>query len=279
MKWHIIPTGRVWVDPGGALGLVPRPLWIKHYTPNEHQYIPMDLNSLLIFTDDKTILVDNGLGDKLPDKAVKNWGLEYPEGSLTENLAKHGLTHADIDIVIDTHLHSDHCGGNTLLKDENPVSAFPNATYTVQRLEFADAMNTNARTRATYLADNFVPVWENGQLELLHGDTEIASGVRVAVTPGHTRGHQSVILEDEEGPVIFISDLASYSVHIVRTAWVTAYDVEPLETIATKQRWQKWIVENKARIIFQHDVHTRMARMFRNDKGRFELDVIEKGSM
>lgn len=279
INWQIIPTGRVWVDPGGPFGLVPRALWSRQYHANQDGLVAMDLNSLLIQTDDQTILVDNGLGDKLSDKASANWGLEYPEGTLAENLAKHGVMPDDIDIMIDTHLHSDHCGGNTIEVDGELRPAFPNATYYVQQREYEDATHTNVRTRNTYLPENILPVMESGQFVLMAGDSEIVPGVRTVVTPGHTKGIQCVIVDDTDGPVMFVSDLTTFSVHLTRTAWVTAYDVYPLETIETKEKWQPWLMENKARVIFQHDVHTRLAAMTQDEKGHYALEVLQAGSM
>jgi len=280
MEWHLIPTGRVWVEPGGAMGLVPRPLWIEHQPVDEQQRTPMDLNSLLVFSEGRTIVIDTGLGHKLPDKAAANWGLEWPEGTLLENLAKHGVSREGVDLVIDTHLHSDHCGGNTLLEDGEILPTFPKAEYWVQRLEFADAYHPDARTAGTYLAENFVPLWKGGQLKLLHGDTAATREVRTVVTRGHTRGHQSVILEDgERPPVMFVSDLASYAIHFAKSAWVTAYDVDPLETIRTKARWQQWALENDATLIFQHDAYIRMGKLTLDERGRYEILPMQPGSM
>lgn len=279
MEWHIIPTGRVWVEPGGALGLVPRPLWIEHQPVDQHNRTPMDLNSILIFAGDKKILVDTGLGHKLSDKAITQWGLEWPEGTLLENLAAHGLAPEDIDLVVNTHLHSDHCGGDTLLVGEAILPTFPNAQYYVQRLEFADAYNPDERTRGTYLPENFVPLWQEGRLNFYHGDTEIANGVRAILTRGHTRGHQCILLKaPDQPPALFVADLTSYAVHFAKTAWVTAYDVEPLETITTKKQWQTWAMENKATLIFQHDAHVRTGQLVTNDRGRYEVKTLSQGS-
>jgi glyoxylase-like metal-dependent hydrolase (beta-lactamase superfamily II) len=279
MEWHVIPTARVWVDPGGAWGLVPRPLWIDHQPLDDEQRTPMDLNSLLVFSEGKTILVDTGLGHKLQPKAEKNWGLEWPEGTLLENLAKHGVASEDVDIVIDTHFHSDHCGGNTYEEDGELLPTFPNAQYYVQRMEFADAYHPDARTRGTYLPENFVPVWQRGRFEMLHGDTQITKDVRCVLTRGHTRGHQSILLEDgENSPAFFVSDLASFSIHLARASWVTAYDVEPLETIRTKQKIQTWAMENDALLIFQHDTRTRKGKLYLNEKGRPAIETLEPGS-
>ena len=275
MEWYVVPTGRVWVEPGGAMGLVPKPLWIEHQPLDDQQRAPMDLNSLLVFSERKTILIDTGMGDKLSTKAVNNWGLEWPEGTLLDNLSKHGISAGDVDIVISTHLHSDHCGGNTTLAWAELTPTFPNAQYFVQRMEFADAYNPDVRTRGTYLPENFVPVWQAGQLNLLHGHAQITSEVRCEVTRGHTRGHQSVILEDgTEPPVLFVSDLASYAVHLARVSWVTAYDVEPLETIRSKERIQAWALKHDAVLVFQHDTHTRLGKLILNEKGRPAIKML-----
>lgn len=279
MEWHVIPTARVWVEPGGAWGLVPRPLWIEHQPLDDEQRAPMDLNSLLVFSEGKIIVVDPGMGHKLPPKAEKNWGLEWPEGTLLENLAKHGVSAEDVDLVINTHLHSDHCGGNTSAEGEETLPTFPNAQYLVQRMEFADAYNPDARTRGTYLPENFVPVWQRGKYNMLHGDTQITKDVRCVLTRGHTRGHQSILLDDGRNtPAFFVSDLASYSIHLARASWVTAYDVEPLETVRTKQKIQTWAMENDAVLLFQHDTRTRKGKMYLNHKGRPAIDTIEPGS-
>jgi glyoxylase-like metal-dependent hydrolase (beta-lactamase superfamily II) len=280
MEWQLIPTGRVWVDPGGAMGLVPRPLWIDHQPVDPQQRTPMDLNSLLVRSEGKNILIDTGMGYKLDQKAQGLWGLEWPEGTLLENLARHGLAPEHIDIVIDTHLHSDHCGGNTFLEGDQVQPTFPRAEYFVQRMEFADAFHPDARTRGTYLPENFVPLWQSGQLTLLHGDTDFTPHVRTVVTRGHTRGHQSVIIQPEDGPpVFFLSDLASYALHFARTSWVTAYDVEPLETIRTKTRWQQWAYESEAVLVFQHDCYTRKGRLVKDEKGQYSVERLESGSI
>lgn len=280
MEWQIIPTGRVWMDSGGALGLTPKPLWIEHQPVDEHHRIPMDMDGLLVISEGKNILIDNGVGHKLNEKAIRNWGLEFPEGTLNDNLAKHGITPADIDIVINTHLHSDHCGGNTSLEDDQVVPTFPNAEYWIQRIEFADAYHPDARTRGTYLSENFVPLWKQGRIKFLHGDTQVTSELRTVITRGHTHGHQSILLEDGSGvPFFFPADLSTYAIHFAKPSWVTAYDVEPLETIATKAGWQKWALETNATLFFQHDAYTRLAKLVLNDRGRYEIKTLTPGSI
>jgi glyoxylase-like metal-dependent hydrolase (beta-lactamase superfamily II) len=278
-QWHIIPSGRVWVDPGGAFGLVPKSLWKEHQPLNVHDRVPMDLNCLLIHSEGKIILVDTGIGDKLSEKKKNQWGLEWPEGNLIDNLANHSISPEDVDVVINTHLHSDHCGGNTMIKNEEIVPTFPRAKYWVQRMEFAEAMRPNARTKDTYLLENFMLLWKRGQLQLLHGNTSVTSSVECVVTPGHSSGHQCVILTPDSAPkVIFLADLASYAIHMARTAWVTAYDIAPIELIRTKSLWQKWALENDALLVFQHDSLTRLGKLVTNEEGQLEVNILETGS-
>jgi glyoxylase-like metal-dependent hydrolase (beta-lactamase superfamily II) len=270
MEWSIIPAGQVWVDPGGPFGLVPEALWQRYQRTNNDHLVPMSLNCLLVRSGGKTILVDTGLGDKLSEKAQRQWNLEFPDGTLIDNLASHGIQPEDVDIVLDTHLHADHCGGNTRLDGDNIIPSFPNAEYWVQRLEWADAMHTDERTRSTYLPDNYAPVWTRGQFRFLHGDTQVTDEVRCIVTPGHTRGHQSVILEGGERPVLYLADLATFAAHLERTAWVTAYDVEPLETIRTKRSWQHWALENRAVLVIEHDTTMPVGELV-EEEGRLKV--------
>lgn len=259
--------------------MVPAPLWQKYLRPDEHNRVPMDLNSMLVISEGKKIIIDAGLGDKLSKKTIRQWGLEWPEGTLIENIKKLGVTPEDIDIVIDTHLHADHCGGNTVIKEGDIIPTFPNAEYFVQRIEFAEARLPNVRTHATYLTENYVPIWTMDKLRLLHGDTQITKHVRCVVTRGHTRAHQSIIIEGEDNPIMFISDLASFAIQLARHAWVTAYDVEPLETIATKEIWRDWGLENKALFIFQHDPKTRAGKIFKDDDGKIQIEPKIGGSL
>ena len=275
MEIHIVPTGLSWVDPGGPFGLIPESLWQKQHTVNERHLLPMEFNCLLIKSEGKNILVDNGLGDKLDEKKIRQWNLEYPNGTLLENLKKLSLAAEDIDIVLDTHLHSDHCGGNTTIKDGIVVPTFPNAEYWVQGMEWGDAMNPDARTRSTYLAENFVPVWEAGQFRFIYGNAEVTKEVRCVVTPGHTRGHQCVIIERGKRQFLYVADLASFAVHFERSAWVTAFDVEPLETIRTKEKWQSWALENKALLIFEHDPTMKVGELVKDGDGRLKILPVE----
>jgi glyoxylase-like metal-dependent hydrolase (beta-lactamase superfamily II) len=261
LEYFIVSDGVYWTDGGGAFGLVPRVLWQERLPPDELNRVPLALNSLLIRSQGKTILVDTGYGSKLSEKAYQIAGLDRANGDLLADLSRLGVSPADIDIVINTHLHADHCGGNTTFQGEKLVPAFPNASYLVQRLEWADAMLPNERTRATYLPENYLPLQEAGQLTILNGSTRVTDQVRTAITRGHTRAHQVVILEAQGETLLFMADMATLHYHFERLAWVTGYDVEPLESIETKRYWQQWALERDALLIFQHDTQVTAGRL------------------
>ena len=275
LEIHLISDGLIWVDPGGPFGLVPRALYRHIVEPDQRNLVPQSLTCLLVRSEGQNILIDTGLGNKLDEKGASNWGLERPTGGLADGLQSLGLSPEDIDLVIDTHLHSDHCGGNTTLVEGELRPAYPNANYVVQRMEWADASHPDARTRGTYFAENFEPLIKAGRMRLLHGDEQITEHIRCVMTPGHTRGHQAVILQSGEWAGMFVSDMATYSVHMARAGWVTAFDVEPLENIRTKQRWQKWALERKAWLFFIHDPRLPVAQLI-EESGRLAAVAVEE---
>jgi len=265
LEVHLINDGLVRVDAGGVFGLVPRVLWSRVISPDDDNLVPMTLCCLALRAGGKTIVVDTGLGDKLTPKLRRIWRLQRPAGGLLDGLARLGIRPEDVDLVIDTHLHADHCGGSTRLDESGAVVAtFPNAEYVVQRREYEDAMQPNERTRATYFPANYEPLAAAGQLRLLEREEEeLAPGVFAVRTPGHTPGHMSVRLESGGAHALFVCDLATYAVHFVRLGWMTAYDVEPLVTLETKRRWGRWALEHDALLIFPHDSQLPAGRLTR----------------
>jgi glyoxylase-like metal-dependent hydrolase (beta-lactamase superfamily II) len=273
VEYHILSDGITWVDGGGAFGLVPRVVWEQLIPPDEKNRIPFSINSLLIRSEGKLILVDTGYGNKLTDRAHRNTGLERPQGDLLAALGRLAVKADDIDIVVNTHLHSDHCGGNTCLQDDSLSPAFPNAQYLIQRLEWSDAILPNERTRATYLPENYQPLEKTGHLKIVNGNARITGQVRTAVTRGHTRAHQVIVIESKGETALFVADLATLHYHFERLAWVTGYDVEPLEAIETKRYWQHWAVEKDALVIFQHDLHLPTGKL-RSDGRHFKMEPV-----
>jgi glyoxylase-like metal-dependent hydrolase (beta-lactamase superfamily II) len=260
----LLSDGQFLVDAGGIFGLVPRLLWGQFFSVDETNRMPNDLACLLIQSEGKRILVDTGLGSKLTPREQAQQGIQRPGGGLAEELRQRGLLPGDIDIVINTHLHWDHAGGNTMIVDGRAVPAFPNAEYWVQRLEWADAMYPNERTRNTYYPSNLLPLLESGQVRLLNGDTRVTRHVRCQVTRGHTRAHQSVFIESEGQTAIFLGDMASMAIRFERLGWMSAFDSEPLETLETKRAVREWALEHDALLFFQHDVATPVGRLVRD---------------
>jgi len=278
LEIHLINDCRAMVDPGGPFGLVPRKLWSRYITPSEDHLVPMNYTCLYVRSGAKQIVVDTGFGTKLDERSKQIWQIEKT-GGLIAGLEQLGVQAQDVDLVIDTHLHSDHCGGNTRFSESSMSeveATFPNAEYVVQRREYEDAMHPNERTQATYHFYNYQPLVESGQMRLLQGDTELAKGISGIVTPGHTPGHMSVFFESGGEHAAFLCDLATYAVHFERLAWITAYDVEPLVTLESKRKWQQWALETNAVLIFPHDTLRPVGRLIQNESGHMQVQAIEE---
>lgn len=269
---QLIGDGTVWDDGGGAFGMVPRTRWEKVIRPNALNQIPMRTDSLLIESEGKRILVETGYGEKLSEEELAGWS--HSGDRLMTSLQHAGISRHDIDMVINTHLHADHCGGNTRIEDGELAPAFPNAEYWIQRLELADARYPDERTRNTYHAANFAPLEERGRLRVLYGDTRVTSEVLCLATPGHTRGHQSVLIESGGQKAIFLGDVSTLAIGMERIAWVTAYDVDPLQNIETKRRLGRWAIEEEILLIFMHDPNLR-AGYLRERDGWWALESVD----
>jgi len=283
VRTHVLSDGIYWTDSGGAWGVVPRTLWEKVSTPDALGRIPMALRCLLIEASAGLVLVDTGYGDKLTSKQREILSLSG-ERRLLGEMAALGYRPEDVRYVINTHLHADHCGGNTLpASDGAEVSprfyapTFPNATYFVQRLELADATYPNERTRNTYFSENFLPLADlrladgTGVLNIQSGDNQVTPEVRTIVTPGHTRGHQVVIIESRGESAVFLADLVGWAASLERLAWVPAFDVEPLVSIESKRSLRDWALRRDALLLFQHDM-TMVAGRIKRDGERWRVD-------
>ena len=270
----LLSDGISYWDGGGAFGLVPRMKWMKLLPPDEQNRVPQELRCVLVQDGERNVLVDCGAGDKHNDARAAQFEVQQPRGSLLDDLARHGLSTGDIDIVVLTHLHGDHCGWATRRAGQSIVPTFPKARYYVQRQEYHDATHTNERTRNTYFAENFIPLFEQGVLTLLDGPADITPAVRAVPTPGHTAGHQSVIVQQgrlDPAPILILGDMATYMIQFARLPWLTAYDVLPLQNIETKRYWQQWALERQAVLISPHDTQIPSGRLVRDDKGYLQV--------
>ena len=271
---HVISDGVVWWDGGGMFGLTPKVLWRRVIQEDELNRVPMMLRTLLIRAGDKYILVDTGIGDKMSEKIRTQINLKGRDRLLTD-LAALGVRPEDIDIVLLTHLHNDHCGGNTRFDASGHlVPTFPNAEYWVQRRELADAMFPNERTRGTYFRENVEPLMETGQLRVIDGDTDVVPGVWTTLTPGHTASHQCVVVSGGGEHAIFLADAVSWGVFLERLAWVPAYDLEPMVSIHTKKRLARWALRHDAWLIFQHDARFGVGKLEERE-GRYHVRPLD----
>ncbi len=269
----LISDGFARVDGGGMFGLVPKVMWEKKHGADDLNRVGMGVNSLLIKDGDHLIVVDAGYGSKMRERTLSLMGI-LRTGKLPERLRELGVELGRVDLVINTHLHSDHSGGNTVQDGENLAPTFPRATYIVQQGEWEDANHTNERTRATYLPENLLPLWEHRQLELIEGDTQITPHVRCILTPGHTPHHQSVLIESEGQKALYTADVSPFAVHMERLAWVAAYDLEPMRSIETRRGIQRWAVEERVLLVFPHDPEIGMGYLH-NDSGRYWVDPVD----
>ncbi len=187
----ILSDGLYHNDGGAMFGVIPKVMWEKRATPDERNRIALGTNSLLVRTGEHNVLIDTGIGDKLSDKRR---AIYDHEPRLVRSFAEAGVSPDDIDMVINTHLHFDHCGWNTYHSDGKAVPTFPRARYYVQEGELQHAHEQHERDRVSYMTDNYDPLVNSGQMQLLRGDAEIVPGISVKVFPGHTRDLQAVIL-------------------------------------------------------------------------------------
>lgn len=252
-----LSDGIMRLDGGAMFGVVPKVFWEKTNLPDEKNRIEIGVNPLLIRADGCNILVDTGNGDKFSEKLLNIYGIGR-ESTLLESLSDAGLRPEEISIVINTHLHFDHCGGNTFMDGNGKIRpTFPNARYVLQKAEWDDATNTNELTRGSYLQENFIPLMEAGFVDLVDGDTEIVPGVKVVRTPGHNRGHQSVKIEADGKTALFLGDLIPTAGHIP-LPYIMGYDLYPLELLEVKRRILKEALEDRWLLIFEHDPDIRM---------------------
>jgi glyoxylase-like metal-dependent hydrolase (beta-lactamase superfamily II) len=271
LEFHIFSTGRLLLDGGAMFGVIPRPLWEKKLQPDARNRITLSMNSLLIRAGGKRILVETGAGDKMNSKLRDIYGLDGP--FLDDGLRRYGVRPEDIDIVLDTHLHFDHCGGNTRVEKDKVVPAFPNARYIVQRGEFEHAMNPNERDRASYFPENYAPIEAAGMFSLLDGDSEIAPGVEVIRLPGHTAHMQGVKLTGGGKTAFLFADLVPTTAHLP-IPWIMSYDLYPVTTLENKKRWIREVVREGWLALFAHDARVPAAYLRERD-GQWEAEPVE----
>ena len=270
-RWrvHAIQAGGQRLDGGAMFGVVPKPLWERRIPADERNRIPLGMRCLLVEHESGLVLIDTGAGNKENAKFLDIYGIENAGAAgrtaLEDGLEQLGMSPADVSLVIDTHLHFDHAGGNTFVESPGGPAkpSFPNARYVLQRGEYEYAMRPNERTAASYFPANWQPLLDAGCVDFVEGEREIVAGIRVIPTPGHTPHHQSVLLTSDGESIFYPADLIPTSAHLP-LPWIMGYDVEPLVTLESKRRLLARAVDEDWLLAFEHDASVDFARV-RND--------------
>jgi glyoxylase-like metal-dependent hydrolase (beta-lactamase superfamily II) len=261
----IFSDGTYPLDGGAFFGVVPKVMWSRKVTADETNYVQAGLNSLLIRTGKQTVLVETGMGNKLSERMIKFYG--QPAKLLT-NLSAAGVAPDDIDIVINTHLHFDHCGWNTVRgKDGEIVPTFPRAKYYAPEGEWQYARRPSERDAISYIPENYDALVESGQMTLLKGGEQIVPGISVKTFPGHTAHMQAVIVESAGRTACYISDLIPTTAHIDLT-WGMSFDLYPLQTIESKKQYYAKAIPEKWLTVFTHDPKVPWAFVEKDDAGK-----------
>ena len=251
------------LDGGALFGIVPKVLWSKRVIADERNLVPVGLNSVLVRTGEKNILIETGIGNKLSEKMAEIYG---QPAKLLDNLTAAGASPDDIDIVVNTHLHFDHCGWNTVRRNDSICPTFPNAKYYVQEGEWKHA-HQGQRDSVSYLHENYDPLVESGHMRLLKGTQEVVSGISVEVFPGHTRDMQAVIIQSGGKTASYVSDLIPTSAH-VEVNWVMSFDLYPLETIESRKRYYSRALPENWLTLFTHDPEIPWAYVQKDERGK-----------
>ncbi len=278
----LVCDGTYLLDGGAFFGVVPKTLWSRKKAADGQNQLRAGLNCLLVKGPRATILIETGIGAKLDRKACELHGVERPQG-LPAELAAAGAEAASIQFVVNTHLHFDHCGGNTLwapgprpgARDVAPgvLPVFPNAQYLAQRGEWEHAHLRLDRDRVSYLDENYDPLVQTGQMKLLDGDCELVPGVRLAVVPGHTRHMQIVLVQSGGRTCAFFSDLIPSTAHLTPT-WVMAYDLFPLESIENKKKLLSQAAAERWLCVFVHDAESPWGYVRAAERGKYEFEPL-----
>jgi glyoxylase-like metal-dependent hydrolase (beta-lactamase superfamily II) len=276
LRVHAIQAGGQQLDGGAMFGVVPKTLWQRKIAADERNRIQMGMRCLLIEHPAGLTLIDSGAGTKEDQKFVDIYGMELradvaeqraDETALEAGIRVLGFTPEDVRLVINTHLHFDHAGGNTRrAADGTIVPTFINARYVVQAGEYEWATHTNERTAASYFPHNYETLRQTGRLELLDGDLEIVSGITARKTPGHTPHHQSLLIESAGQRALFLGDVIPTSHHIP-LAWIMGYDVEPLRTLESKRALLREAADESWLLIFEHDASQAWGTVSTDSKG------------
>jgi glyoxylase-like metal-dependent hydrolase (beta-lactamase superfamily II) len=276
----MVNGGNFRLDGGAMHGVVPKTLWSKLVSCDDQNRCEYTTRCLLIEVAGKRLLVETGNGDKFPAKLKDIYGIDH-DRAIETALREVGLAPDDIDFVVMTHMHFDHSGGTTRFSTTGSGLApvFGRARHVVQRREWEDAVHPHERNQASYLQENIKPLGDAGLMQLVDGEAEIVPGVRVIPTPGHTAGHQSVLIgaRDAGAPkALFLGDVVPTAVH-TKLPWVMGYDLEPARTLETKRALFTRAVQEDWLLLWGHDKDNAGGRLGIDKNGNFVVRELVAG--
>jgi glyoxylase-like metal-dependent hydrolase (beta-lactamase superfamily II) len=264
----ILSDGTYRLDGGAFFGVIPKVMWSKKLQADERNYVSAGLNSLLVRTGRENVLIETGIGNKLSERMIKFYG---QPAKLLDSFAVAGVAPDEIDVVINTHLHFDHCGWNTMRRaDGKVVPTFPRAKYYAPRGEWEYARCPSERDAISYIPDNYDPLVESGQMTLLNGGEEIVPGISVRTFPGHTAHMHAVVVRSGGKTACYISDLIPTMAHI-EVAWGMSFDLYPLQTVESKKGYYAQSIPEKWLTIFTHDPTMPWGYIEREESGKLAV--------
>jgi len=265
----ILSDGWYLLDGGAMFGVVPKPLWEKRARADEHNRILLGLNTVIVRTGQHTVAIETGIGNKLSSKLREIYGAKE---QLPRAFEAAGIRPEEVDIVINSHLHFDHCGWNTTkAPDGRVVPTFPNARYFAHRGEVEHGHLQLERDAISYISDNYDPLVGSGQMTLLDTrpgeETPIVPGISVESFPGHTAQLLGVHIESGGRHACYISDLIPTSAHLDPT-WVMGYDLDPVTCIEQRKRFLARAIPEQWLVLFTHDHHRPFGFVGLNERGK-----------
>lgn len=261
----VLTDGSYYLDGGAMFGVVPKPLWEKRAPADEKNRILLGTNTVVVRDGRNTVVIETGIGNKL---AQKQREIFQSKGMLPASFKAAGIGLDEVDVVINSHLHFDHCGWNTTLREDSSViPTFSNARYYAHRGEVEHGRLQLERDAVSYTADNYEPLIASGQMTLLEGPKEILPGIAVELYPGHTAQMMAVIISSGGSTACYISDLIPTSAHLDLT-WGMGYDLDPLRVIEERKRFYSRAIAERWLVLFTHDHRRPFGYVEMNDRGR-----------
>lgn len=264
-KLSFIESGFFGLDGGAMFGIIPKPLWQKTNLADDANRVRLATRNLLLESDSKKIIIDTGMGDKWDEKMKAIYAVDEIS-SMNSALAKNGLKAEDITDVILTHLHFDHTGGSTISLDSKLEPTFPNANYYVQKQNYDWAIRPSDRDKGSYIKENFYPLFEEGVLNFIIGNSKFDDEIEFIVINGHTFGQQMVKISDGNNTFLFCADLIPTFAHIP-LPYIMGYDLQPLVTLQEKKKYLKLALDENWKLFFGHDPEIAFATIKKFGEG------------